>query len=63
MWPPDLIQSQTEATNVISEMKYPKVQRYDFVGLYLSLHTFLLRYMLVCKTKCADIKRQTVAYW
>lgn len=27
MWPPNLKQSQTEATNVISEMKYPKVQR------------------------------------
>lgn len=27
MWPPDLKQSQTEATNIISEMKYPKVQR------------------------------------
>lgn len=28
MWPPGLKQSQTEATNIISEMKYPKVQRY-----------------------------------
>lgn len=36
MWPPDLKQSQTEATNVISEMKYPKVQRYDLIGLCLS---------------------------
>lgn len=27
MWPPDLRHSQTEATNIISEMKYPKVQR------------------------------------
>lgn len=29
MWPPDLKQRQTEATNIISEMKYPKVQRHD----------------------------------
>lgn len=38
MWPPDLKHSQTEATNVISEMKYPKVQRYDFTGLGVCCH-------------------------
>jgi hypothetical protein len=27
MWPSELKQRQTESTNVISEMKYPKVQR------------------------------------
>lgn len=32
MWPPNLKLSQTEGTNVISEMKYPKVQRYDVTG-------------------------------
>lgn len=36
MWPPDLKQSQTEATNIISEMKYPKVQRHDLF-LFLSV--------------------------
>ncbi|XP_035464317.1 lysine-specific demethylase 2B isoform X2 [Scophthalmus maximus] len=41
MWPPDLKQSQTEATNVISEMKYPKVQRYCLMsvkGCYTDFH-------------------------
>lgn len=42
MWPPNLKHSQTEATNLISEMKYPKVQRYnysDFVFCFF-LHLF-----------------------
>ncbi|XP_075901092.1 lysine (K)-specific demethylase 2Bb [Nelusetta ayraudi] len=41
MWPPNLKQSQTEATNVISEMKYPKVQRYCLMsvkGCYTDFH-------------------------
>ncbi|XP_017266184.1 lysine-specific demethylase 2B isoform X2 [Kryptolebias marmoratus] len=41
MWPPDLKQSQTEATNIISEMKYPKVQRYCLMsvkGCYTDFH-------------------------
>uniref|UniRef100_A0A4W6CMG3 Lysine-specific demethylase 2B n=1 Tax=Lates calcarifer TaxID=8187 RepID=A0A4W6CMG3_LATCA len=41
MWPLDLKQSQTEATNVISEMKYPKVQRYCLMsvkGCYTDFH-------------------------
>lgn len=38
MWPPDLKQSQTEATNIISEMKYPKVQRYEFYIFVLHLN-------------------------
>uniref|UniRef100_A0A673AZY5 Lysine-specific demethylase 2B n=1 Tax=Sphaeramia orbicularis TaxID=375764 RepID=A0A673AZY5_9TELE len=41
MWPPDLKLSQTEATNVISEMKYPKVQRYCLMsvkGCYTDFH-------------------------
>ncbi|XP_069580527.1 lysine (K)-specific demethylase 2Bb isoform X1 [Brachyistius frenatus] len=41
MWPPDLKQSQTEASNVISEMKYPKVQRYCLMsvkGCYTDFH-------------------------
>eukprot|EP00064_Thunnus_orientalis_P007644 superscaffoldBa00000860_g7666 len=41
MWPTDLKQSQTEATNVISEMKYPKVQRYCLMsvkGCYTDFH-------------------------
>ncbi|XP_076020073.1 lysine (K)-specific demethylase 2Bb isoform X2 [Genypterus blacodes] len=41
MWPRDLKQSQTEATNVISEMKYPKVQRYCLMsvkGCYTDFH-------------------------
>uniref|UniRef100_A0AAQ5YGP9 Lysine-specific demethylase 2B n=1 Tax=Amphiprion ocellaris TaxID=80972 RepID=A0AAQ5YGP9_AMPOC len=41
MWPSDLKQSQTEATNVISEMKYPKVQRYCLMsvkGCYTDFH-------------------------
>ncbi|CAB1447789.1 unnamed protein product [Pleuronectes platessa] len=41
MWPPDLKHSQTEATNVISEMKYPKVQRYCLMsvkGCYTDFH-------------------------
>uniref|UniRef100_G3PY04 Lysine-specific demethylase 2B n=1 Tax=Gasterosteus aculeatus aculeatus TaxID=481459 RepID=G3PY04_GASAC len=41
MWPPDLKQSQTEATNVISDMKYPKVQRYCLMsvkGCYTDFH-------------------------
>ncbi|KAF7667541.1 hypothetical protein LDENG_00057710 [Lucifuga dentata] len=41
MWPCDLKQSQTEATNVISEMKYPKVQRYCLIsvkGCYTDFH-------------------------
>ncbi|KAI9534648.1 hypothetical protein NQZ68_010031 [Dissostichus eleginoides] len=40
-WPPDLKQSQTEATNVISDMKYPKVQRYCLMsvkGCYTDFH-------------------------
>lgn len=43
MWPPNLKLSQTEATNVISEMKYPKVQRYAVTGSLLSLG-FISRY-------------------
>lgn len=27
VWPPHLKDSQMEATNVVSEMKYPKVQK------------------------------------
>uniref|UniRef100_A0A7N8WJL0 Lysine-specific demethylase 2B n=1 Tax=Mastacembelus armatus TaxID=205130 RepID=A0A7N8WJL0_9TELE len=41
MWPRDLKLSQTEATNVISEMKYPKVQRYCLMsvkGCYTDFH-------------------------
>ncbi|XP_068608603.1 lysine (K)-specific demethylase 2Bb [Brachionichthys hirsutus] len=41
MWPPDLKHSQTEATNLISEMKYPKVQRYCLMsvkGCYTDFH-------------------------
>uniref|UniRef100_A0A3B3V1Q6 Lysine-specific demethylase 2B n=1 Tax=Poecilia latipinna TaxID=48699 RepID=A0A3B3V1Q6_9TELE len=41
MWPPDLKHSQTEATNIISEMKYPKVQRYCLMsvkGCYTDFH-------------------------
>ncbi|XP_049908967.1 lysine-specific demethylase 2B isoform X3 [Epinephelus moara] len=41
MWPPDLKLSQTEATNVISDMKYPKVQRYCLMsvkGCYTDFH-------------------------
>uniref|UniRef100_A0A669BXE0 Lysine-specific demethylase 2B n=1 Tax=Oreochromis niloticus TaxID=8128 RepID=A0A669BXE0_ORENI len=41
MWPPGLKQSQTEATNIISEMKYPKVQRYCLMsvkGCYTDFH-------------------------
>ncbi|XP_056288419.1 lysine-specific demethylase 2B isoform X1 [Pseudoliparis swirei] len=40
MWPPDLKHSQTEATNVISDMKYPKVQR--------ALHTVDLIHLMYC---------------
>ena len=36
MWPSELKQRQTESTNVISEMKYPKVQRYG-VRLVIAL--------------------------
>uniref|UniRef100_A0A8C6T7N9 Lysine-specific demethylase 2B n=1 Tax=Neogobius melanostomus TaxID=47308 RepID=A0A8C6T7N9_9GOBI len=41
MWPPDLKQRQTDGTNVISEMKYPKVQRYEclLVGSYILIYT------------------------
>ncbi|XP_027137807.1 lysine (K)-specific demethylase 2Bb isoform X1 [Larimichthys crocea] len=41
MWPPNLKHSQTEATNIISEMKYPKVQRYCLMsvkGCYTDFH-------------------------
>uniref|UniRef100_A0A3Q0SEF2 Lysine-specific demethylase 2B n=1 Tax=Amphilophus citrinellus TaxID=61819 RepID=A0A3Q0SEF2_AMPCI len=41
MWPSGLKQSQTEATNIISEMKYPKVQRYCLMsvkGCYTDFH-------------------------
>ncbi|XP_077441876.1 lysine-specific demethylase 2B-like isoform X2 [Vanacampus margaritifer] len=41
MWPSYLKQSQTEGTNVISEMKYPKVQRYCLMsvkGCYTDFH-------------------------
>nr|XP_057907996.1 lysine-specific demethylase 2B isoform X1 [Doryrhamphus excisus] len=41
MWPSYLKKSQTEATNVISEMKYPKVQRYCLMsvkGCYTDFH-------------------------
>uniref|UniRef100_A0A8C6T8L5 Lysine-specific demethylase 2B n=1 Tax=Neogobius melanostomus TaxID=47308 RepID=A0A8C6T8L5_9GOBI len=41
MWPPDLKQRQTDGTNVISEMKYPKVQRYCLMsvkGCYTDFH-------------------------
>uniref|UniRef100_A0A8C1RTW0 [histone H3]-dimethyl-L-lysine(36) demethylase n=1 Tax=Cyprinus carpio TaxID=7962 RepID=A0A8C1RTW0_CYPCA len=33
MWPRHLKQKQTEATNVMSEMKYPKVQRYCLMSV------------------------------
>ncbi|XP_066507893.1 lysine (K)-specific demethylase 2Bb isoform X2 [Hoplias malabaricus] len=41
MWPLHLKEKQTEATNVISEMKYPKVQRYCLMsvkGCYTDFH-------------------------
>uniref|UniRef100_A0A8C5A7S1 Lysine-specific demethylase 2B n=1 Tax=Gadus morhua TaxID=8049 RepID=A0A8C5A7S1_GADMO len=41
MWPSELKQRQTESTNVISEMKYPKVQRYCLMsvkGCYTDFH-------------------------
>ncbi|XP_034047967.1 lysine-specific demethylase 2B isoform X2 [Thalassophryne amazonica] len=41
MWPPVLKESQTEATNVLSVMKYPKVQRYCLMsvkGCYTDFH-------------------------
>ncbi|KAK7895241.1 hypothetical protein WMY93_020566 [Mugilogobius chulae] len=41
MWPLDLKHSQIEGTNVISEMKYPKVQRYCLMsvkGCYTDFH-------------------------
>ncbi|XP_053741273.1 lysine-specific demethylase 2B isoform X1 [Synchiropus splendidus] len=41
MWPPSLKKSQTDATNVIAEMKYPKVQRYCLMsvkGCYTDFH-------------------------
>ncbi|KAI1882393.1 hypothetical protein AGOR_G00250230 [Albula goreensis] len=41
VWPPHLKESQTEATNVISEMKYPKVQKYCLMsvkGCYTDFH-------------------------
>ncbi|KAI4897901.1 hypothetical protein NFI96_023114 [Prochilodus magdalenae] len=41
MWPLHLKKRQTEATNVISEMKYPKVQRYCLMsvkGCYTDFH-------------------------
>ncbi|XP_010875855.2 lysine-specific demethylase 2B isoform X3 [Esox lucius] len=41
MWPLQLKQRQTEATNVISEMKYPKVQKYCLMsvkGCYTDFH-------------------------
>ncbi|CAL8278747.1 unnamed protein product [Merluccius merluccius] len=41
MWPFELKQRQTESTNVISEMKYPKVQRYCLMsvkGCYTDFH-------------------------
>ncbi|XP_051269226.1 lysine-specific demethylase 2B isoform X1 [Dicentrarchus labrax] len=41
MWPLDLKHSQTEATNIISDMKYPKVQRYCLMsvkGCYTDFH-------------------------
>ncbi|XP_061590194.1 lysine (K)-specific demethylase 2Bb [Cololabis saira] len=41
MWPPNLKQSQTETTNIISQMKYPKVQRYCLMsvkGCYTDFH-------------------------
>uniref|UniRef100_A0A8C7TQ35 Lysine-specific demethylase 2B n=1 Tax=Oncorhynchus mykiss TaxID=8022 RepID=A0A8C7TQ35_ONCMY len=41
MWPLKLKQRQTEATNVISEMKYPKVQKYCLMsvkGCYTDFH-------------------------
>ncbi|KAK1800159.1 hypothetical protein P4O66_000196 [Electrophorus voltai] len=33
MWPVHLKEKQTEATNIISEMKYPKVQRYCLMSV------------------------------
>ncbi|KAG5834900.1 hypothetical protein ANANG_G00266470 [Anguilla anguilla] len=41
VWPPHLKESQTEGTNVISEMKYPKVQKYCLMsvkGCYTDFH-------------------------
>ncbi|KAL4609612.1 lysine-specific demethylase 2B-like isoform X2 [Arapaima gigas] len=41
VWPPHLKERQTEATNVISEMKYPKVQKYCLMsvkGCYTDFH-------------------------
>nr|XP_023664378.1 lysine-specific demethylase 2B-like isoform X2 [Paramormyrops kingsleyae] len=41
VWPPHLKEKQTEATNIISEMKYPKVQKYCLMsvkGCYTDFH-------------------------
>lgn len=50
MWPRDLKQSQTEATNVISEMKYPKVQRYGVISIVFCLNTHFPSYLNVSIT-------------
>ncbi|XP_028827492.1 lysine (K)-specific demethylase 2Bb isoform X2 [Denticeps clupeoides] len=41
VWPPHLKKQQTESTNVISDMKYPKVQKYCLMsvkGCYTDFH-------------------------
>ncbi|XP_061118604.1 lysine (K)-specific demethylase 2Bb isoform X2 [Conger conger] len=41
VWPPHLKESQTEGTNVVAEMKYPKVQKYCLMsvkGCYTDFH-------------------------
>lgn len=41
VWPRHLKESQTEATNVLEEMKYPKVQKYCLMsvkGCYTDFH-------------------------
>lgn len=46
MWPPNLKHSQTETTNLISEMKYPKVQRYNYSDFLLLKSIFCLKLFL-----------------
>lgn len=41
MWPRHLKESQTEATNLLEDMKYPKVQKYCLMsvkGCYTDFH-------------------------
>lgn len=52
MWPPNLKHSQTEATNLISEMKYPKVQRYIYSDFLVCKNP---SFALNCFSKTANI--------